>query len=104
MADVLDDARAMLAQRIRAPGTPGSEPSRRLGLIRRLADEVQDCRRVIASLRTELGSEHTEWLENQEELADPEAANDWPLARKQLQAHRSEIRRLRKLLEEKSIG
>lgn len=55
-------------------------------------------RAEVASLKAELSNEHAEWLEDQEEIADLEAANDWPLARKQLQAHRSEIRRLRTII------
>lgn len=64
----------------------------------RAAFNVQKAAARIAELEEELSNEHAEWLEGREEIADLEAANDWPLARKQLTAHRSEIRRLRSVI------
>lgn len=64
----------------------------------RSAFNVQKAATRIAALEAELANEHAAWLEDQETLADLEAANDWPLARKQLTAHRSEIRRLRTVI------
>lgn len=113
--DVLVDACELLRRR----DPSGKRPGERLEIIARLVDavvqlraerdvalkeeqrsafNVQKAAARISELEAELSNEHTEWLENQEKLDDLEAANDWPLARKQLQAHRSEIRRLRTVI------